>query len=449
MFDGSSRYATDFQNVIQRAVAIASLPLNQMQAELTVMQKQSNELGTLNTKLASLQTAIANIDTAVSGSSGLAVTTSDTNVTASMTGSVLPGTYTVQVNDLGSYNNAMSLDGLNAVTDPATGNISSATNFTISAGGDSFSFTATNLNDMVSQINSSGLSVQASLVNVGSPSQPDYRLSIQGTKLGALGISLTDDATPTPNELMHTLDDGGLASYNVNGYSVAATSDSRTVEIAPGLSVTLRATTGVDQDPTTITVSRNGDAVKNVLSSFATAYNAMVDELNNNRGQGTGALNGQSIVFDIGQVLQTVRGYAPGSGQFSSIEDLGVSLDKDGHLTFDSSTFDTAVNGHLSDLMTFLGGSETGGFLKMATDAMNQLVDPITGEMQSVISQMNDTITSQNDQISAEQDRVDSLQTTLTNQMAAADAAIAALEQQANYITQLFDAMSTAAKSNQ
>ena len=51
------------------------------------------------------------------------------------------------------------------------------------------------------------------------------------------------------------------------------------------------------------------------------------------------------------------------------------------------------------------------------------------------------------DQITAKQNQVSQLQTTLTNQMAAADAMISTIQQQYSEISSMFDAMQTAAKT--
>ena len=445
LFAGNSRYANDFKSVIDRAVAIASLPMNQLQAQKTTLQDQSAELTTLDMKLSSLQTAVEGIGTAVTSNS-YAATVSDSSVlTATVSAGALPGTYTVEVTDLGSYNNTMSLDGLSRVADPSAGNITDRRNFTLSVNGERFSFTADTLNEMASKINSSGLSVQASLVNVGSQAAPDYRLSVQGTKLGSLGISLTDDAT-TPNELLSTLAPGAQAAYKVNGFATAATSDSRTVEIAPGVKVNLLSQSEAGQ-AATITVSRTTDPIANALLSFVNAYNAAVDEVDKNRGVSKAALAGQGIVYTVDQALSDVMGFSPGSGPFSSLEDLGVSIGTDGKLVMNRSIFDSAVDGKTTDLLNFLGSAGGGGFLKTATDVLNGLEDADTGSMKSAMNSVDQQIKETDDQIARQQDSIDNLQAQLNAQMAAADALIASLEQQATYITNMFQAMSDSAKN--
>ena len=69
IFTGTSAYSKDFQNVIDRAVSIASLPINLLTNQQTALNSQSGELGTLDTLFTKLQTAVQGIDSAVGGSS--------------------------------------------------------------------------------------------------------------------------------------------------------------------------------------------------------------------------------------------------------------------------------------------------------------------------------------------------------------------------------------------
>ncbi len=445
MFTGSSRYATDFQNVISRAVAIASLPMSLMNSQKTTLESQSTALTSLNSKTAALETAIKNLATATGASSYSSSVSDGTILSVSLDTGVTPATYTVEVTNLGAYNNAMSVDGATKVTDPANKNISTATHFTLSTTEGSYSFDATSLSEMAEKINDSGFDVQASIVNVGSASSPDYRLSVQATKLGAMELSLKDDATPTPNELLSTVEAGEKAEYKVNGYATATQSDTRTVEISPGLTVNLlkESATGV---ATTIKVTRSTNSVQDALGSFVTAYNAVVDELDQHRGEAKGALAGDSILYTVDQMLSDLQSYSPGSGSLSSLESLGVKYSTDGKLTLDSTVFQKATSGNVDDLMSFLGGTTTGGFLKTATDALDSLANEDTGALTNEISSVKNQISTQTDRISAEQDRIDDLQKMLEEQMAAADALIAQMEQQAQYLNNMFAAMSEASK---
>jgi flagellar hook-associated protein 2 len=336
----------------------------------------------------------------------------------------------------------MSKDGLTTVTDPSTQNIYSASSFTLTINGTPTTITpaANTLNDLVEAINATDLEVRASIVNIGSTDSPDYRLSIQSTNLAGDTIQLADGAT----SLMDTLSTGANATYKVNGRSTAVSSDSRTITLAPGLSVQLLAAseTGV---ATTITVSRSTSAISNALLAFVTAYNAAVDELDKHRGDSGGALAGQSIVFTLSQALRDVAQYSGDSGAITSLTELGLTFDGEGKLSLDTSTFSSAASDNMKAMLTFLGSTTESGFLKSATDLLYSLEDTTDGLIKTAISSLEAAVAAQDDRIAAEQDRVDRVQENLVAQMAAADALIAALEQQASYITDLFESMRIAA----
>jgi flagellar capping protein FliD len=93
--------------------------------------------------------------------------------------------------------------------------------------------------------------------------------------------------------------------------------------------------------------------------------------------------------------------------------------------------------------MDFFGSASSGGFLKAASDALSLAEDPTTGAIQQAITSLKGDMTHQDDLIAATQTRIDDLQASLQQQMAAADAAIAALQQQVSFMTSLFEQMST------
>jgi len=442
LFNGTSRYSQDFQSVIDRSVAIASLPLQQMKAAGTTLSNESVALSSLDNVCQSLQSAIDGLATAA-GSSSYGVSTSDDNVTASLSGIPQAGTYTVEVTNPGSYTSVLSLgvDGTtNRVKDPSQSNLygTGSTEFTLRTNfADPIIITASTLNDLVDQINAkAGADVQATLVDVGSTDgQPNYRLYIQSGHLRDDSIQLSADG----KDLMSELQGGHPACYKVNGAD-EATSDSRTVQIAPGVTVNLeqQSDSGV---PTTITVTRSTAAVERALNSFASAYNAVIDELDKNRGSANGALSGQSIVFTISNVLRQISGYQGNGNPLGAATSLGLELDKTGHLSLNTAAFESAAQTSPSQVMSWIGDASSSGFVQSATGLLNSVEDDGTGFLKSAIRQTSDEIDRNNSTIDAEQSRIDDLQQTLQERMSAADAMIASLEQQATYITNLFDAM--------
>jgi hypothetical protein len=69
VFTGSSNFSADFQNVISRATAIASLPINLLNADKTNLTGQADALTGIDGKFKALQKAVQGIADSLTGSS--------------------------------------------------------------------------------------------------------------------------------------------------------------------------------------------------------------------------------------------------------------------------------------------------------------------------------------------------------------------------------------------
>jgi flagellar hook-associated protein 2 len=363
IFTGSSQFSSDFQQVISRAVSFASLPLQQAQNEVNSLQAQSTELGTLNSRFTAMESVLRSLDSAAGTGSYSATVSDKTIASAALTGTPYAGTYTIEVDSTGAYATSLSSDGLPAVTDPDAGSMSDAANYTLTAGG--FSATITpktkTLTALANAINLSGANVQATVVNIGSASSPDYRLSLQGTKLGDLPIQLIAKDGSHPNQTLLTNGPAGSpAVYKVNGKPPQGIqSDTAAVTISPGLSVSL-----LNNGTATVTVGRNMTGVSDALSNLVAAYNATTAEIGKNRGTGTGGLNGQSILRTLSDALEQIVHYNSGGSGISSLASIGITADKNGVLSFNSSVFTSATTAHSDQLTAFLGSAGGGRSLE-------------------------------------------------------------------------------------
>jgi len=438
IFTGTSRFTNDFQQVITRSVAIASLPITQLNNVKNALSDQATEVGTLSNSFSSLQTAIQNLQNAT-GLNSLTSNVSDSAVaTVSLAQGAAPASYSLEVQSLGSFTNTLSSSSLTSVTDPTSQNLSSSSSFSVTVNGVStqISPATKTLNSLVSALNTApGLNLQASLVNIGSNSTPDYRLSVQSAKLGATTIQVNDGST----DLLNTISSGSLASYKINGLTTPIQSDSRTVTLAPGITAKLNGQSAAGV-ATTVTVAQQSYSIGNALSALVTSYNAAADELHKNRGSAGGALAGNSLIQELGNKLRTIGSYSSGSEPIGSLAALGVTFDDKGHLSYDSSAFTSASTASLASVISFLGSSTTGGFLQAANNVITSVDDPISGLLPTAGVSFQTRITAQQALIDSNQARVDLLKTNLQAQLAKADAQVAALEQSYTVLTGLFQA---------
>lgn len=443
MFTGSSRYAADFQQVIERAVSIASLPITQLNSQKTVLGQQQAALISLSSKISAFGTAVQSLNNALGSASYVINNSSSSIAAANVATGALEGSYTVNILDAGSYTRAMSADGLLSVSDPSKQAIADAATYTLTVNGVNTTVTpaTADLSGLVAAINQANAGVQATVINIGSPTAPDYRLSLQSTALDNVSVQVTANLNGGgTQDLLSTLSAGAPAKYQVNGQPPSGiVSTSRTVTLAPGVTATLQQT-----GSTTIDVSRNTTALSSAINSFVTAYNASVDELDLHRGQNSGALKGDSSIWMISSSLRNIANFSQ-SGDVSSMAQLGLSFTNTGKLTFDSSAL---ASTSIEDLQSFFGDGTTPGFLLNAQNILNSIDGPSGGSLQSEIDSIGSQMDHTDALIQQNQQRVDSLEQSLNARMAAADALVAGLEQQASYFTNLFESMKANSQSN-
>jgi flagellar hook-associated protein 2 len=331
---------------------------------------------------------------------------------------------------------ALSQAGDPPVTDPTSESISSSSSFTLTVNGVSNTITpsGSSLEDLASAINAAGDGVQATIVNVGSNSSADYRLSLTSNNVGPDTIDLYDDSS---NDLVSSLSGGNYAEYEVNGGTTDIQGTSSQVTLSPGLTVNLLAQSS---SPVTITVANNTSGLESALSGFVTAYNTAVTDIQKNEGQNGGALQGDPLIYTLTDTLNQIAQFTSGSGSGSvaSLSDLGIILEANGQLSFDQGVALASANP--TDVQTFLGSIGSSGFLQIANTDLTTASDPNTGLIAGDFNSVQAQITSDNTQIANDQLNITQLQTNLTAQLSQADAAIATLQSQDTYFQELFQA---------
>jgi flagellar hook-associated protein 2 len=439
IFTGSSRYSQDFAQIIDRAVSIASLPITQLTNQKNTLSAQQAAYQSLSTKFASVRFAIGNLQATTGSGFNSVASSNPAAATASISAGAAESTFDLNVIDPGVFARAMSQDGLTQVTDPTTQSLSASTAFTLTVDGVTTNLTVPSgsLSDLAVAINQAHAGVQATVVNIGPPASPDYRLSLQSTAVKDVNIQLNDGSS----DLLNPLVTGREATYQIDGLpATPISSDSRTIQIAPGVTASIQSA-----GETSIKVNQDNSSLAMALNSLVSAYNSAVDELDKHRGQGGGALTGESEIWTLSSTLRTIVNYSGASGSVTSLEQLGLSFDDSGHLKFDASALSTAP---ADALQAFFGDGTQPGFLSNAAHLLDSIDNASSGSLPLTINSLTTQMSHEDELIDANQKRVDLLRDSLNAKMAAADALVASLEQQASYFTGLFDAMKSDSSKN-
>src|SRR5579875_371550 len=346
IFTGTSQFSSEFQSEISREVQIADLPIQMLQNQVTSLQSQSSALATLNTDFTSLQTAVQGIANALDGSSYAADVSNPGVVSATLGTGATQGVYNIQVENVGSYQTSLSTNTWNSSG-------STPNTYTLVVGSQTYQFTPTDnsAESVAAAINAQfGNLVQATAVNVGSASSPDERISLQSTSLGPTTVDLQLNGQSLQTQQNPP---GSLAQYVVNNSGITVSSNTDTVTISNGITLNL-----LGAGSASVTVTQPISVLSNALQSFVTAYNQCATDLNAQRGQSGGAIQGQAIVNELQQALNSIAGYfntANPSAAVNSLSSLGIGMSTTGQMSFDELTFAGAELDGSAVVNAFLG----------------------------------------------------------------------------------------------
>lgn len=309
----------------------------------TAATTQLSAISQIKSSMTTLKSALDKVVSSADTNAYKASVPTDAGFTATTTSSAAPGNYSVEVVSLASAQKLAS----GAFTADAT--VGSGT-LTIGYGDKSITVDISGtdkLTDIAAAINKAagGKGVTASVVTANDGQHLVFNAVDTGTK-GALTVSASD---PSLSALTFGAGvTGGLtqqvaaadALVRVDGFE--RTSSSNTVtDIVPG--VVLNLTKAAEGTKVTLGVTADTSGLKGNLTAFAAAYNTANTLLKNSSSYNAetrtaSALTGDSLVRGLQQQL---RGQV--SGSISELMALGLTIDKDGVMSFDGGKFDTAI----------------------------------------------------------------------------------------------------------
>ena len=437
IFTGVSKYSSDFQTIVTRAVSIAQLPVKALQQSQQDILAKKTALGSLGNAVGGLASSVQKLAD-MGPTKSLTATTSNYSVAnVIITGSAQPGIFTLgNVTSLATRGSSVS----GTFADPAATAVTGTAKFLqLSVGSVTKDINLTdatnNLYGVRDAINAANAGVTAVVIQTGGQT-PEYRLSISANSTGENRIELRTTAGDTGTNILPTVNAGSDAHFEIAGQAVQRKSNTIT-DVIPGATLTLTGkTTGTETVQVQISSSRA--PLSSALTDFVNNYNAAVDQLDSHTGKDAGVLRGDALLYDIRGELRDMVAYQ-GTGAVTTLRDLGVTLGNDGKLTFDSTVVDGLTNDQVSSAFTFLGSSTTG--LGAFATRLTNYSDSQNGLFESQQDDYNKTNDSLTEQIDALNDRISSMQATLNAKLQAADVLLASLERQQSVLTASIDGL--------
>jgi flagellar hook-associated protein 2 len=426
--NGISQYASDFQSILDRSVQIASIPLQQLQNEQSLVEQQISTASGLSTAVAAVATDLGNLGN-LGTSQALTANSSDSSVvTAQVTGATTNTSYAIT--NVTSVATAASESSRNSYADATTTPVSSTGSMQLTVGSTNYAINLTsgsnNLTGLENAINNLDAGVTAQILTT---SGGDY-LSVSADNPGATTLQLVDDPTGSATQVLTDQNQGTNTVFDLNGVPIN-TPQTTINNVVPGMTFTINGKTSSNE---TVTVSLSSDTsqVSSALQTFVSDYNTLAQQVTAQTGQG-GVLEGDSAISQLRQAMLQLASYNNPGSSINSLASLGVTFDQTGTASFDASALSSLSGSQLSDVFSFLGSATTG--LGALASSFSAISDPTNGVIASEVNEWNTENQTLTTNISNTTTQINTMQTLLSQQLEAADAQVEELQNQQNLLT--------------
>jgi flagellar hook-associated protein 2 len=411
----------DTQAIVDQLVAVRRRPITQLQTQKSDLQHGISILNDIRDSLLKLQTAAEKLDTSSEFSAKSASSGNELIATLEASSASPLGTFSLTVDNLAETHRMATAAYADVSDSVGTGTFSftlggTQTDVTLAAGSDS-------LADLKTAINESHAGVTASIMHDGT----GYRLLLSSDETGSDGVftvdasGLSGGTAPT-----FTVQSTGIdASFSIDG--IAITSSSNTVTDAlEGVTLNLKSAGSTD-----ITVESNPDDLATNLTEFISAYNAVVDAVNA-QSEKDAPLNGNSLLRSVQSRLgTTIASAVDTGGDFRTLGEVGVELDRDGKLSLDKTKLTQALEQDYASVVNlFVDGTGSTGVAASLATSIDSMTDFADGLFKSRTDSMQNRISRIDDDIANQERSVSSYEELLNRKFTAMEVAIAQLQAQ-------------------
>lgn len=334
----------DTSSIINQLVSVQANQQTLLKNQQAKQQSAADALGKLSTALGTIGSLASRLSQ-TSTWAATTVTSSSSSVSATATGTTT-GALTFDVTALAAAHALVSHGTVAATSSviasgPLTLTASDGTISTIPVG------TGT-LSDVVASINAAGKGLVANAVQTA-PGQ--YRLQVSATSTGAASqFTLTGLDDPAGMDVLATGTDADITVGSSSTYHV--TSSTNTFSgVLPGVSFTV----GKLESGVTLTASVDGTAVAGQVGKLVDAVNGVLSQITTATAYDASSKAGGPLVGDptARSLQQQLLNLVAGAGA------PGISVTRDGTVTFDSAAFTTAFKANPTSVKAAFGATST------------------------------------------------------------------------------------------
>lgn len=399
-FTGLSQFSSDFQSIIQRAVQIADIPVQNLQNEQATNTADENALTALEPTVAALGTDVANLGTLASTQGLSATSSASSTVSVVNTGSSGPATYTVSdITSLASAASETSLQGYSATASVSTSGLvnlvigSNTYQLNLTGSGDN------NINGLAQAINSANAGVSATVLTSGSTGY----LSVSASSTGATTLQLND---VTPSDLISSTGAGTETSLQTYADQTSAqVSSTGQLQLVVGSrDYSLNVSTSNNLNGLVAAINSAGAGVTASITGSAGAYSLVLtdssgataiqlNDLQNPTDLITATDQGTNATFSVGGIptpitesSNTITDVIPGVS-FTLLNTTPGSVTLT--LAPDASQLSSALQSFVTDYNTLASAVASQQGQNAGPLQGNLIINEISGAMQDLVTYWN------------------------------------------------------------
>lgn len=421
--------------------------------KLTTAQLKQKSFDLLNSLMGTFQTGVSKLsDSALFLNRSVSGNTDAVKVTAEAGSDVQSFSLSDIITAKADVNASKALS---STTTPLAPLATPGSQLTLSIGSNSFTIdysSATTLEGLKNAINEkAGEKVTASILQVGTSS---YQLMLKSDGVGAdQAITLTDslnDGTNDANSLltalnMTNLQHAGDASFKYNGISITRPTNDIS-DLINGVAISLKQdqTAGTQAN---ISITQNKEQISTEMSLFVQNYNTLMTNISDmtayDKAAGkVGVFNGENFIKSIKTELNRIITSADING--TSLIDYGISIDRNGVMSFDSAAFSTKFSEDPVSLEQFFSGKTVDGTEQNGLfDTLYDQMKNYTGyqkQLSTFKANLDASVTKLSLDKETMQERIDARFEILSKRFAAYDGMISKLNNQFSALKSMIDA---------
>jgi flagellar hook-associated protein 2 len=429
-------------DIIRQLMQLERQPQVRLQTKKATVESAIGALRNLNTKFLAITTAAAKMTEPQGWTLATAASSDPAKVSVTATAAASPGSLSFNVKQLASAASYLS-SGSVASTSTAVAEANSTLYLTKADGTTTEIATGDgSLAAVMKAVNASGAGVSATAVQL---TPGEYSLKLESTTTGAktgFTVGLTpgaDDAFTATLGTMNALVEPKDAELMVGG-SLVTRSSNTISDLLSGVTLTLAKADTLNADgtfveaPTTIDVKADTEKVAAQVAALVEAVNVASADIKAVTGYNVEAGNKGKLYGDAG--VRGLRDRLTGSITGTGTAVAGVSIDRNGVVTFDKEKFLEALDADPAAVQAALGNDGLAGRLHAVADGASRSKTAAEGPglIANSITSRERQVTSLKSNISSWDNRLELRERTLQRQYAALEKALGASQSQGQWL---------------